>query len=141
MIAPDTVPGYCEVDPIDRAILMKEYREALEREIVRVNAVYESECKAAVIAGYTKTQEWKLVVKYASGVSSKPDVDMLHAEYPDQYNALFDEQFKKFKPKMTKADLKWLFLDEEERAKAEAKILVNHPVTPQYLIMQRGAEE
>lgn len=140
MICPDELPEFFELPAIERAVLLKVYMAELDREMARVKTVYTEACAKAHADGMTKTQEWKLTVKYATGISSKPDVSMLRASYPEQYKLLYDRQFLDFTPSMTKADLKWLFTD-EERAVAEAKISVNHPVATQYVLMPRGDGE
>ena len=140
MICPDELPEFFELPAIERAVLLKVYMAELDREMARVKTVYTEACAKAHTDGMTKTQEWKLIVKYATGISSKPDVSMLRAAYPEQYKMLYNRQFEDFRPSITKADLEWLFSD-DERAAAEAKISVNHPAATQYILIPRGEDE
>ena len=138
--SPDGVPGFESLRPIDQAVLMKDYLTLMEDEISRIKALIHDCCRTASQQEDTESDDYRLVVRYASGVSHKPDVSMLATEYPDRYQRLYDEQVKAFRPSLTKTDLGWLFsdLEEADRELAVSQISTEHPVAPQYVLVARG---
>jgi len=139
LFSPDGVSGYEEIRPIDQAVMLKEYLTQIEAEETRVKALIDGCCSMARDAGETDTDGWKLVVKYASGIASKPDISMLRAEYPERYQALVDAQIKAYKPTLAKSDLDWLFGDvpEVDREPMVSAIMVEHPVRTQYILQAK----
>jgi len=139
LFSPDGVQGFDEIRSIDRAVMLKEYLSQIEEEESRIKALIEDLCAQAISQDDTATDGWKLVVRYASGVTVKPDVSMLAVSFPDRYRQLFDEQIKTFKPSLTKTDVEWLFADipKEDRDNLVSEIMVEHPVKPQYVLQAK----
>lgn len=143
LYSPDTVPGFDEIRPIDKAVMLKEYLAQVEAEESRIKALIEDCCATAREQNDTDTDGWKLVVKYASGVSAKPDIWMLETEFPERYAQLRESQLASFKPTLTKADVKWLFSDipEADRDYVAGLIMVEHTVKPQYVLQAKKGVE
>ena len=115
----------------------------IEDEEKRLKMLIEDLCSQAAAEGTTSTDGWKLVVRYASGVTVKPDVSMLEVSFPERYKALFDEQVKRFRPSLTKTDLEWLFADvpKDDRENLISTIMVEHPVRAQYVLQAKKGVE
>lgn len=135
--SPDEVPGWDEIRPIDRAVMLQEYRLQVERELDRVKGMIEECCRTAREQDDTEADDWKLQVRYASGTSRSPDADMLAVEDPEAYKRLYEEQVKKWKPKLTKTDMEWLYTDKDRRDEMMEKVSVEHMVKPQYILVQK----
>ena len=143
LLSPDSVDGFDQIAVLNRAVMLKEYLAQIESEERRVKMLIEDLCSQAAADGTTSTDEWKLVVRYASGVTVKPDVSMLEVYFPERYKALFDEQVKNFKPSLTKTDIEWLFADvpKDDREKLISTIMVEHPVRTQYILQAKKGVE
>lgn len=143
LFSPDEVKGFEELRPIDKAVTLKEYLAQVEAEESRIKSMIQDYCAAAREQNDTDTDGWKLVVKYASGVSSNPDIGMLETEFPERYAQLRESQLVSFKPTLTKADVKWLFSDipEADRKNIAALIMVEHPVKPQFVLQAKKEGE
>ena len=122
LYSPDEIKGWEEIRPIDRAVILRGYREQVEAERE---------------ADDTDTDEWKLQIRYASGTSRSPDVEMLAVEDPQAYARLYEEQLKKWRPKLTKTDLDWLYDDADQRKDMMERISVEHMVKPQYILVRK----
>ena len=140
--SPDAVDGFSELRSIDKAVMLRGYLLQIEEEEKRIKSLIDDCCAKAVTQNDRVTDGWKLVVRYASGVSTRPDVSMLAATYPDKYKMLYDAQIQAFKPSFAKTDVEWLFSDlsEEDRKAVARSVMVEHMVRPQY-ILQKGAGE
>lgn len=140
--SPEEIADFAGLSPIDRAVLLKDYLTRIEEEEKRVKGIIEDLLKTSVQDEVTATDDWRIVVRYSTGISVKPDVTMLETEFPEKYALLRDEQLKAWRPSMTKSDVDWLFaeMSKEEREAAAAGIMVEHPVRPQYLLqaIKRG---
>lgn len=143
LFSPDSVDGFDQIAVLDMAIMLKEYLTQIEDEEKRVKMLIEDLCAQAAAEGTTSTDEWKLVVRYASGVTVKPDVSMLKVSFPERYKALFDEQVKSFKPSLTKTDIEWLFADvpKGDRESMVSLFMVEHPVRTQYVLQAKKGVE
>jgi len=144
LFSPDEVKGFEELRPIDKAVMLKEYLSAVEQEESRIKMLIEDFCSQARAEDDTETEGWKLTVRYASGVSVKPDISMLETEFPEKFALLKDEQLKAFKPSLTKADLAWLFSeipDKKDLDVVTASIMVEHPVRPQFVLQAKKEGE
>lgn len=143
LFSPDSVDGFDQIAVLDRAVMLKEYLAQIESEERRVKMLIEDLCSQAAADGITSTDEWKLVVRYASGVTVKPDVSMLEVTYPDRYKTLYDEQVKNFKPSLTKTDIEWLFADvpKGDRESMVSLFMVEHPVRPQFVLQAKKGVE
>lgn len=144
IFSPDEVPGFDALRHISKAVVFKEYREEIEAEIARVNVLIDGLLSQAVAEDDTDDDEYRLVVRYASGIQRKPDVSMLRTEFPDRYQRLCEEQLKSFKPSMTKADTEWLFADvaKADRDALISQITVEYPVRTQYVLQaKKGGEQ
>ena len=135
--SPDEVKGWDSIRPIDRAVILRGYREQVEAELDRVKALMDECCQQARELGETDADEWRLQVRYASGTSRSPDVDMLAVEDPEAFRRLYEEQVKKWKPKLTKTDLEWLYDDADQRKDMMERISVEHMVKPQYILVRK----
>ena len=143
LFSPDSVDGFDQIAVLDRVVMLKEYLAQIESEEKRVKMLIEDFCAQAAAEGITSTDEWKLVVRYASGLIVKPDVSMLEVTYPDRYKTLYDEQVKNFKPSLTKADIEWLFADvpKGDREIMVSLFMVEHPVKPQFVLQAKKVVE
>lgn len=137
LFSPDEVPEFSMVSPINQAVMLQEYIDQLEDEIKRVKALKDEACWKAKETGNTDTDAWRLQVRYASGTSRSPEVDMLAVEDPEAYKRLYEEQVKKWKPKLTKTDLEWLYDDADQRKDMMERISVEHMVKPQYILVRK----
>lgn len=140
IFSPDEISGWLEIRPIDRAIMLQEYRLQVEAELNRVKDLIEDSCREAKEANDIEADDWKLQIRYASGTSCSPDAGMLAVEDPEAYARLYEEQVKKWKPKLTKTDLEWLYTDKDKREEIMGKISVEHIVKPQYVLKKKGVE-
>lgn len=137
MLSPDTVPMFAELDPLDRAVQLKVYIEWLDEEMETAKSKFASCCADAHRCGIKGNAEYQLKVRYPTGQGTKPDMDLLRTYYPKAYDEVYDAQMRDFRPKVTKADLDWLFPDKEKRKEAEDKILVSYPMETQYVLTRR----
>lgn len=137
LFSPDEVKGWDEIRPIDRAVILRDYRSQIEAELDRVKELMDECCQQARELNETDTDGWSLQVRYASGTSRSPDVDMLAVEDPEAYKRLYEEQVKKWKPKLTKTDLDWLYDDADQRKDMMERISVEHMVKPQYILARK----
>lgn len=137
LYSPDEIKGWEEIRPIDRAVILRGYREQVEAELERVKTLHDECCMLAREAGDIDTDEWKLQVRYASGTSRSPDAEMLAVEDPQAYARLYEEQLKKWRPKLTKTDLEWLYDDADQRKDMMERISVEHMVKPQYILVRK----
>lgn len=135
--SPDEVPGWDEIRPIDRAVMLQEYRLQVEKELDRVKGMIEESCRTAREQDDIEADGWKLQVRYASGTSRSPDADMLAVEDPEAYGRLYEEQVRKWKPKLTKTDMEWLYTDKDRRDEMMERVSVEHVVKPQYILVQK----
>lgn len=140
IFSPDEISGWSEIRPIDRAIMLQEYRLQVEAELNRVKDLIEDSCREAKEANDIEADDWKLQIRYASGTSCSPDAGMLAVEDPEAYARLYEEQVKKWKPKLTKTDLEWLYTNKDKREEIMGKISVEHIVKPQYVLKKKGVE-
>ena len=140
IFSPDEISGWLEIRPIDRAIMLQEYRLQVEAELNRVKDLIEDSCREAKEANDIEADDWKLQIRYASGTSCSPDAGMLAVEDPEAYARLYEEQVKKWKPKLTKTDLEWLYTNKDKREEIMGKISVEHIVKPQYVLKKKGVE-
>jgi len=144
LFSPDGVEGFEELRPIDKAVMLKEYLSAVEQEESRIKMMIEDFCSQAKADDDTETEGWKLTIRYASGISVKPDISMLKTEFPEKFALLKEKQLKAFKPSLTKADLAWLFSeipDKKDLDAVTASIMVEHPVRPQFVLQAKKEGE
>lgn len=139
--SPDEVSGWDDVRPIDRAVMLQEYRLQIEEELDRIKALVEESCRLAREQDDTEADDWKLQIRYASGTSRSPDAEMLAVEDPEAYKSLYEEQVKKWKPKLTKTDMEWLYSDKDRRDEMMEKVSVEHLVKTQYILVKKEASE
>lgn len=159
--SPDENPEWGNIRAIDRAIFFSEYIQALENEIERVKALYKDEMALAHKNG-EETADYKIVVRYATGKITKPDLTMFEAEFPEKYKEFVDIKTKEFVKniRITKDDLDLIFPVTDEngepmeksRTKAYyeardrrdekiASILVESDISPICTLYHKGAKE
>lgn len=141
LYSPDEVQGFDQVRPIDRAVMLKEYLQKLDDESSRVRVIYEECCQQAREQNDVEADDWKLQIRYASGTSRSPDVDMLAVEDPEAYKRLYEEQVKRWKPKLSKTDMEWLYADKDQRSEMMDRVSVEHVVKPQYILVRKEVRE
>lgn len=141
LYSPDEVQGFDQVRPIDRAVMLKEYLQKLDDESSRVRAIYEECCQQAREQNDVEADDWKLQIRYASGTSRSPDADMLAVEDPEAYKRLYEEQVKRWKPKLSKTDMEWLYTDKDQRSEMMDRVSVEHMVKPQYILVRKEVRE
>lgn len=108
--SPDENPKWETVRAIDKAVRYAEYITALETEIQRVKAEQQLELMLAQ-KNKEETDEYKVVVRFAGGTATKPDLGMFEAEYPEKYQEFVDAKLAEYKTKIriTKDDLDAIF--------------------------------
>lgn len=140
LFSPDTVDGFENIRPIDKAVMLKEYLLKVEEEETRIKMLIEDFCSQAKADDDTDTDGWRLTVRYASGISLKPEISLLQEKFPDKYDLLVEEQMKAFRPSLSKTDLSWLFseiVDKKDLDSVTAVIMVEHPVRPQFVLQAK----
>ncbi len=141
LYSPDEVKGFDQVRAIDRAVMLKEYLQELDDESSRVRTIYEECCQLAREQNDVEADDWKLQIRYASGTSRSPDADMLAVEDPEAYKRLYEEQVKRWKPKLSKTDMEWLYTDKDQRSEMMDRVSVEHVVKPQYILVRKEVRE
>ena len=137
LYSPDEIKGWEEIRPIDRAVILRGYREQVEAELERVKTLHDECCMLAREAGDIDPDEWKRRVRSASGPSGSPAAEMRAVEAPQPSARLYEEQLKKWRPKLTKTDLEWLYDDADQRKDMMERISVEHMVKPQYILVRK----
>ena len=63
LFSPDEVKGWDEIRPIDRAVILRDYRSQIEAELDRVKEMMDECCQQARELKETDTDEWGLQIR------------------------------------------------------------------------------